>query len=107
MKNKRLRMLLLSALALCVLGTVIACTQTSDPEDTKTEGDTTTPDRESSAPTEEETTRAELVWESYDPALDNSAVDTSAQHKVDSSQWVAQDGLDRVLVTNTEAGDVR
>lgn len=107
MKNKRLRTLLLSALALCVLGAVIACTQTSEPEDTKADGDTTTPDQESTTPTEEETTRAELVWESYDPALDNSAVDTSAQHKVDSSQWVAQDGLDRVLVTNTEAGDVR
>ena len=103
MKNNRLRTLLLSALALCLLGAVIACTQASDPED-KTEGEG---DKETSTPSEGETTRAELVWETYDPALDNSAVDTSAEHKVDSSQWVAQDGLDRVLVTNTQAGDVR
>jgi len=103
MKNNRLRTLLLSALALCLLGAVIACTQASDPED-KTEGEG---DKETSAPSEGETTRSELVWETYDPALDNSAVDTSAEHKVDSSQWVAQDGLDRVLVTNTQAGDVR
>ena len=103
MKNNRLRTLLLSALALCLLGAVIACTQASDPED-KTDGDG---DQESSTPSEGETTRAELVWETYDPSLDNSVVDTSAEHKVDSSQWVAQDGLDRVLVTNTQAGDVR
>ena len=103
MKNNRLRTLLLSALALCLLGAVIACTQASDPED-KTEGEG---DKETSTPSEGETTRAELVWETYDPSLDNSAVDTSAEHKVDSSQWVAQDGLDRVLVTNTQAGDVR
>ena len=103
MKNNRLRTLLLSALALCLLGAVIACTQASDPED-KTDGDG---DQESSTPSEGETTRAELVWEIYDPSLDNSVVDTSAEHKVDSSQWVAQDGLDRVLVTNTQAGDAR
>ena len=34
-------------------------------------------------------------------------MDTSAEHKVDSSQWIAQDGLDRVLSTNTQTGDVK
>ena len=120
MKHNRLRLLMLLALVACLLVTFVACNDTvgedttadevtAAPTDETTELPTETP---TDTPTEEETTEEEttlrdLEWESYDPALDNSAVDTSAQHKVDSSQWIAQDGLDRVLVTNTTAGDIR
>ena len=120
MKHNRLRLLMLLALVACLLVTFVACNDTvgedttadevtAAPTDETTELPTETP---TDTPTEEETTEEEttlrdLEWESYDPALDNSTVDTSAQHKVDSSQWIAQDGLDRVLVTNTTAGDIR
>ena len=102
MKNNRLRQLLSSALAICALGTFVSCNPTPDNSDA-TAGSTA----EGTTGTSEDTTRGELVWETYDPALDNSAVDTSAAHKVDSTQWIAQDGLDRVLVTNTNTGDTR
>ena len=120
MKHNRLRLLMLLALVACLLVTFVACNDTvgedttadevtAAPTDETTELPTETP---TDTPTEEETTEEEttlrdLEWESYDPALDNSTVDTTAQHKVDSSQWIAQDGLDRVLVTNTTAGDIR
>ena len=120
MKHNRLRLLMLLALVACLLVTFVACNDTvgedttadevtAAPTDETTELPTETP---TDTPTEEETTEEvttlrDLEWESYDPALDNSTVDTSAQHKVDSSQWIAQDGLDRVLVTNTTAGDIR
>ena len=120
MKHNRLRLLMLLALVACLLVTFVACNDTvgedttadevtAAPADETTELPTETP---TDTPTEEETTEEvttlrDLEWESYDPALDNSTVDTSAQHKVDSSQWIAQDGLDRVLVTNTTAGDIR
>ena len=122
MKNNRLRLLVLLALVACMLVALVACDKTPGGEDTTsnevtaaptekpTEAPTETPSEEATTEevtTEEETTLRELAWESYDPALDNSAVDTSAEHKVDSSQWIAQDGLDRVLVTNTTAGDIR
>ena len=122
MKNNRLRLLVLLALVACMLVALVACDKTPGGEDTTsnevtaaptekpTEAPTETPSEEATTEevtTEEETTLRELAWESYDSALDNSAVDTSAEHKVDSSQWIAQDGLDRVLVTNTTAGDIR
>ena len=37
----------------------------------------------------------------------DSTVDVSDEHIVDESQWVATDGLDRVVSTNTQTGDVR
>ena len=122
MKNNRLRLLVLLVLVACMLVALVACDKTPGGEDTTsnevtaaptekpTEAPTETPSEEATTEevtTEEETTLRELAWESYDSALDNSAVDTSAEHKVDSSQWIAQDGLDRVLVTNTTAGDIR
>ena len=58
-------------------------------------------------PVTEPETRRDLTWETYDPALDNSSVDTSATHTVDPTQWVGVDGLDRVLPTNTQTGDTR
>ncbi len=57
--------------------------------------------------TEEVTTLRELVMETYDPALDNSTVDTGEAHVVDQSQWIVTDGLDRVMSTNTQTGDIR
>ena len=124
MKKPDLRLFALLALTLALMLTLAACVSTDPTEDTTvtdaettvapteepTETPTETPTEEATTEevtTEEETTLRELAWESYDPALDNSAVDTSAEHKVDSSQWIAQDGLDRVLVTNTTAGDIR
>ena len=100
MKNNLLRLLLLSAFTALALGAFAACNQAPSAGETSAEGETTPPD-------EETTPNTELEWETYDPALDNSAVDISVEHKVDSSQWIAQDGLDRVLPTNTTAGDVR
>ncbi len=70
------------------------------------ETDAETP-TETETETEEETTRRELTWESYDPALDNSAVDTTKTPEVKPTTWVAVDGLGRVLPTNTDTGDVR
>lgn len=57
--------------------------------------------------TEEVTTLRDLTWETYDPALDDSKVDTKAEHIVDATQWVAIDGLGRVLPIHTETGDMR
>ena len=122
MKNNRFRLLILLALVACVLVALVACDKTPDVEDTTADEATAAPTENptevpTEAPTEEDTTEEEtteevttlrdLEWESYDPALDNSAVDTSATHKVDSSQWIAQDGLDRVLSTNTQTGNVK
>ena len=111
MKNNRIRLVIAAVLALLMGLTLVACTGLFGTETTApdTESATETP---TDAPTEEETTEevttlAPLEWESYDPALDNSAVDQSAPHKVDSSQWIAQDGLDRVVSTNTQTGNVR
>ena len=118
MKKHVLRLLVLLALALvaCVSIGLVACNDdpvtdttadevTATPTDDATEAPTDTSAEEET--TEEVTTLRELEWESYDPALDNSTVDTSAAHKVDSSQWIAQDGLDRVLSTNTQTGDIK
>ena len=123
MKKHVLRLLVLLALALvaCVSIGLVACNDdpvtdttadevTATPTDDATEAPTDTSAEEETTEeetTEEVTTLRELEWESYDPALDNSTVDTSAAHKVDSSQWIAQDGLDRVLSTNTQTGDIK
>lgn len=124
MKKINLRLWLLSLLAVCVLCALTACVTfgdgentlpdntelTGEPTEVPTEAPTETPTEEATSEevtTEEETTRRELVWETYDPALDNSVVDLNAVHTVDQSQWVATDGLDRVLSTNTQTGDMR
>ena len=121
MKKHVLRLLVLLALVACVSIGLVACNDdpatdttvdevTATPTDDATEAPTdTSADEETTEEetTEEVTTLRELEWESYDPALDNSTVDTSAAHKVDSSQWIAQDGLDRVLSTNTQTGDIK
>ncbi len=121
MKKHVLRLLVLLALVACVSIGLVACNDdpatdttvdeaTVAPTEEVTEAPTETPTEEATTEevtTEEVTTLRDLDWESYDPALDNSTVDTSAVHKVDSSQWIAQDGLDRVLSTNTQTGNVR
>ncbi len=81
--------------------------ETTPDESTNTD---TNPDTEGESESEpegetESETLPELVWETYDIALDNSKVDTNAEHVVDQSQWIATDGLDRVLSTNTQTGD--
>ena len=125
MKHNRLRLLVLLALVMAGLMALTACVTGDPTEDTSadeitaapTDEITETPTEEGTeapteAPTEEVTTEEvttlrDLEWETYDPALDNSAVDQNAEHKVDSSQWIVQDGLDRVVSTNTQTGDVR
>ena len=120
MKSKKLRMLFLSTLVLCMILAMAACSPDngSEPATGETEAVTdvpTEPATDTSAEevtteeetTEEETTLRELEWETYDPALDNSAVDLNAAHTVDQSQWIVQDGLDRIVSTNTQTGDVR
>lgn len=123
MKKCHLRLLTALALVAVLIGCAVACTGGKDEETTTavdetegtvaveettapdTEGETTAAITETETP-EEETTLRELTWETYDPALDNSAVDTSAGHTVDPSQWIVTDGLDRVMSTNTQTGDV-
>lgn len=120
MKKNCLRLLLLLALAALVAFAMMACNQDPGTEET-TVGDTEATeaptDPETEAPTEEATTEEvtteevttlrDLEWETYDPALDNSAVDQNAAHVVDQSQWIVQDGLDRIVSTNTQTGDIR
>ncbi len=115
MKKNPARLWLLAALMLALVLCFAACT--TDPGSGDTEGptDTAAPtdaptDAPTEAPTETETepeTLRDLVWETYDPALDNSVVDTSADHVVDPTQWIVTDGLDRVMSTNTQTGDQR
>ena len=124
MKKNCLRLLLLLALAALVAFAMMACNTDPGTEET-TVGDTEATveateaptDPETEAPTEEATTEEvtteevttlrDLEWETYDPALDNSAVDQNAAHVVDQSQWIVQDGLDRIVSTNTQTGDIR
>ncbi len=124
MKKKCLRLLFVLALAVLVAFAMIACNEDPGTEET-TVGDTEATveateaptDPETEVPTEEATTEEvtteevttlrDLEWESYDPALDNSAVDQNAAHVVDQSQWIVQDGLDRIVSTNTQTGDIR
>ncbi len=54
----------------------------------------------------EEATRGPLEWETFDASL-SSVIDPADVHVVDPSQWVAVDGLGRVLPTNTQTGDAR
>ena len=124
MKKNNLRLLLLLALMAVVAFAAIACTGSGDTETTVGEiqateapTDEVTEPAATEAPTEEvtteevtteeETTLRVLEWESYDPVLDNSAVDQNAAHVVDQSQWIVQDGLDRIISTNTQTGDIR
>ena len=125
MKHNRLRLLVLLALVMAGLMALTACVTGDPTEDTSadeitaapTDEITETPTEEGTeapteAPTEEVTTEEvttlrDLEWETYDPALDNSAVDQNAEHKVDSSQWIVTDGLDRVMATHTQTGDLR
>lgn len=123
MKHMNLRLFSVFLLVFVLMCGVIACTNgnetdVTDPEteitqdavtDAPTEEPTETP---TEAPTEEITTEEvttlrELTWETYDPALDNSTVDKNAEHIVDATQWVAIDGLGRVLPINTTTGDMR
>lgn len=122
MKTNKLRLLLLLALVAVVAFAMIACNPDSGTEET-TVGDTEVTAEVTETPTapeipteevtteevttEEVTTLRDLEWETYDPALDNSAVDQSAEHVVDQSQWIVQDGLDRIVSTNTQTGDVK
>ena len=124
MKKKNLRLFLLLALMAVVAFAAIGCTGSGDTETTVGEMEATAaPTDEVTEPaateapteevtteevtTEEETTLRVLEWESYDPVLDNSAVDQNAAHVVDQSQWIVQDGLDRIVSTNTQTGDIR
>ena len=121
MKKMNLRLLALLALLSCALFMLMACTGQGGEETTVAETEVTAApteevtDPSTDAPeettaeetTEEETTLRELTWETYDPALDNSSVDQSASHVVDQSQWIVTDGLDRVVSTNTQTGDIR
>ncbi|MBE6585160.1 MAG: hypothetical protein E7645_01390 [Ruminococcaceae bacterium] len=130
MKYSKLRLLSVLLLTLVLLVGIVACTGGQETETTPPETDlptenaaTSAPSDEATedifsdptevpteipteAPTEEETLR-ELTWETYDPALDNSTVDKNAEHIVDATQWVATDGLGRLLPINTTTGDMR
>ena len=118
MKNTTLRIgALMLILLICTLG-MMACQNTQTNEnpteavteavtDVTTEDATTAETTVEEVTTEEETTLRELTWETYDPALDSSTINPADIHYVDASQWVAVDGLDRVLPTNTQTGDVR
>ena len=63
--------------------------------------------------TETETEPVDTTPETYDPALDNSALEKNEDgnviepKKVDPTTYVAIDGLGRELVTNAQTGDVR
>ncbi len=124
MKKNNLRLFLLMALMAVVALAMLACTggnggsettvgeieATAAPTEAVTDPDAETPTEEvttEEVTTEEETTLRELTWETYDPVLDNSAVDQNASHVVDQSQWIVQDGLDRVVSTNTQTGNIR
>ncbi len=127
MKQKKWLLALTAALILSM--GLVGCTdgagdqETDAPTDTKPESVTeavTTPETlevtetepvtepvtETETETEPETLPV-LEWESYDAALDNSVVDTTSEHVVDQSQWIVTDGLGRVMVTNTQTGDLR
>ncbi len=106
MKKMNVRLLLSAVLATAAMLFAASCTDIQAPaEDGTTAADTPAAEETTAGVTETESeTLRELTWESYDPALDNSTVDTSAEHKVDQSQWTVTDGLDRVVSTNTQTG---
>ncbi len=112
MKKMNARLWLMAVLTLSVAIFTASCT--GEPEETEAMPDTTAPEASDTAESVEDTvteteteTLRELTWETYDPALDNSTVDISAEHKVDQSQWIVTDGLDRVVSTHTQTGDMR
>ncbi len=126
MKKCNLRLLAALTLLALLLVCFVACNVPGEDEETTagetvvsveettavaTEPDTvpdTTPEETTEAVTTEEvTTLRDLVMEEYDPALDNSLVDQNAEHIVDQSQWIVQDGLDRVMSVNTQTGNMR
>ena len=124
MKHANLRLLTVLFLAFVLLCGAAACTEGNEPDTTVPETEISSDDVVTDAPTEvptetpteapteeitteEVTTLRELTWETYDPALDNSTVDKNAEHIVDATQWVAVDGLGRVLPINTTTGDMR
>ncbi len=112
MKTKKRRLLAAAALIATALLCFAACEKGDTPDDTQgevtTAGQTDTAPDESVSETEEVTTvKDSLTWETYDPSLDDSTVDTSAAHTVDNTQWVCVDGLGRVVPINTDTGDRR
>lgn len=121
MKNPLIRWSAFLLILLCVIVACVSCDKGGDeaestgvevtaaPTDPATEEPTEAPTEAPTeeATTEEVTTLRELTWETYDPALDNSAVDTNDIHNVQPSTWVATDGLGRVLSTNSEVGKTR
>ena len=120
MKTKKRRLLAVAALIAATLLCFAACDKSETPNDTQGEATTaeqtgTAPDEsvsetdtETETETEEVTTvKDPLTWETYDPALDNSTVDTSATHTVNNTQWVCVDGLGRIVPINSDTGDKR
>ena len=114
MKKNHFHLLIAAVLAIVMGLVLVACTEPNGAEttapdktvtDAPTEAPTDTPTEEDT--TEEVTTLKPLEWESYDPALDDSLVNLKDSHIVDSSQWIAQDGLDRYLPTYEQTGDKR
>ncbi len=114
MKKNHFHLLIAAVLAMVMGLVLVACTEPNGAEttapdttvtDAPTEAPTDTPTEEDT--TEEVTTLKPLEWESYDPALDDSLVNLKDSHIVDSSQWIAQDGLDRYLPTYEQTGDKR
>lgn len=122
MKKTNLRHWLTAGLATVLIACLAACggdggketdpatdaptvTEAPTSPDTPAASETNAPETDpvTEAPTESETLRV-LEWESYDAALDNSAVDQKAEHTIDQSQWVVTDGLDRVMSTYTQTG---
>ncbi len=127
MKLKSLRWILaaalLVALTACTDGATNTETKAETAPDSTTELEVTTaeetvpetvpetqPETEPATEPETETeseTLPVLEWETYDAALDQSTVDPADDHVVDQSQWIVTDGLDRVMVTHTQTGDMR
>lgn len=120
MKSVSLRLCAVLLLLAAVIVGVVACQTNGGGDDETTAVDVgTISEPATEAPTEapvdtveeetteEETTLKVLEWESYDPSLDNSVINPDDIHVVDPTQWVAVDGLDRVLPTNTTTGGVR
>ena len=120
MKTRKRRLIAAAALIATALLCFASCEGNDTPADTQADittadnGQSDTSPDESGAETETETETEEvttvkdpLTWETYDPALDDSTVDTSATHTVNNTQWVCVDGLGRVVPINTDTGDKR
>ncbi len=120
MKKLNARLCLLAALALSVTLIATSCNGEADETETptetvsvsETESESTSVESQSETETEtvtetetETETLRELVWETYDASLDNSVVNTEDEHIIHNTQWIATDGLGRVVSTNTTTGD--